>query len=978
MSLFRQSEIRGQVPLVGPKSEMGLGLFRHPTSNIPHSSVVRHPTSHIRHSSVFGLFTACCLLAAAPAGAELQVTGIDPPVSHNYQPLEDARISGSGIIGGATVKLVRDGVEIVGTNVIFDDLPNSFRATFDLGKDSCYAALDWCADHPEEECPDPDCFAPVGHWDVVVTNPGGGETATLGGGFRVLEGLKIKPLGVFGGRINKTVVVGNLAYVGRGSYLVILDVSDPANIVELGSIDLLDAVYDLDVEGGYAFVCTPYGPLGFCIVDVSDPTRPELVVGGLRPSSGSNAWQTSAVLVHGNTAYVGWGATTPGEFGRLLAIDVTDPWSIDPNASGLFHGFVEGDYGSCIGAAVIAGDLLYAFGCGEPAQWVSGQLRIFDLSTDPLNPIERGHVVIERSDEKLAYVAVEGTLVYVAAENTPYPDPSRHHLVVIDASNPDLPFILARHEEFSGILGPGKDWAGLEVAGGIAHVTASHGFVLLDVTDPFSPPGVLSEFLTNGEPARATVAGSTWYLPDDAAGLNVRDITDPTDPVLVGNYASPALMRRMVKRGDLLYVTDRHLGVTVLDVSEPRRPVLVAQHQSGLGPNPPGFRSWQYGAHGIAERDGLLYVAAYYGGIEVLDVSDPANPVLAGGLEFAPDCYSIGLDLFGDLAIVGRKCADNLFSEIVVFDISDIQNIVEDQAFLMDCGGCLGRQPIAIETMPDGLVLRAMRWGVCYGGLYNEPFSSTIKHVGDKLYEAFGGELHVYPEDDLDQFGFCVGDATCWYTPVPDYASAMDVRGDRAYMAGLGLWTLDTSGFPGPFVTMGRYRRLNQLHLDAHAEGLYVYATAVCGNGCQDATVNTLTIYQAAIPGDLDDDDDVDGDDFNAFENCFGGPGVPPADADCLVFDFDEDGDVDCDDWAAFQIAWTAPFPPPPFKQCENTCPADFDGDGEVDPFDLATLLFWWGPCNPQDDCHAADADDDGNIGPFDLAFLLFSWGDCP
>ncbi len=56
----------------------------------------------------------------------------------------------------------------------------------------------------------------------------------------------------------------------------------------------------------------------------------------------------------------------------------------------------------------------------------------------------------------------------------------------------------------------------------------------------------------------------------------------------------------------------------------------------------------------------------------------------------------------------------------------------------------------------------------------------------------------------------------------------------------------------------------------------------------------------------------------------------------------------------------------------EHPCP-DFNGDGNVGPFDLATLLFFWGPCAG---C-PADVNGDGQVGPPDLAILLGAWGPC-
>ncbi len=52
----------------------------------------------------------------------------------------------------------------------------------------------------------------------------------------------------------------------------------------------------------------------------------------------------------------------------------------------------------------------------------------------------------------------------------------------------------------------------------------------------------------------------------------------------------------------------------------------------------------------------------------------------------------------------------------------------------------------------------------------------------------------------------------------------------------------------------------------------------------------------------------------------------------------------------------------------------DLNGDGMVGPFDLAILLFSWGPCPPEADC-SADLDCNGTVGPFDLALLLDDWG---
>jgi len=70
------------------------------------------------------------------------------------------------------------------------------------------------------------------------------------------------------------------------------------------------------------------------------------------------------------------------------------------------------------------------------------------------------------------------------------------------------------------------------------------------------------------------------------------------------------------------------------------------------------------------------------------------------------------------------------------------------------------------------------------------------------------------------------------------------------------------------------------------------------------------------MPGDFDDDSDVDGSDYTEFVACFTGSDGGPVAGACEIDDFDADGDVDCADWNLFVIAWTEPGEPPDFAQC--------------------------------------------------------------
>ena len=152
---------------------------------------------------------------------------------------------------------------------------------------------------------------------------------------------------------------------------------------------------------------------------------------------------------------------------------------------------------------------------------------------------------------------------------------------------------------------------------------------------------------------------------------------------------------------------------------------------------------------------------------------------------------------------------------------------------------------------------------------------------------------------------------------------------------------------------------------------------------------------------DQNRDETIDLDDFHgfgatdAFAACFG-PGPYTPDDPCAIHDVDQDTDVDQDDFNAFMTVYSGPqfdcnanaildlqdildgtvadannngIP----DVCEDR--GDFDGDGLVDRDDLLILLSQWGACpDPPADC-PADLDGDGFVSTVDLLILLGNWG---
>ena len=94
---------------------------------------------------------------------------------------------------------------------------------------------------------------------------------------------------------------GERLYVScQSAGVAIYDVSEPGAPVHLGTADTPCAAIETIVDGDLAYVADWWNP-GFCVVDVSDPTAPE-VLGSC--GAGSNPYVWDLTLVKPDTVYV--------------------------------------------------------------------------------------------------------------------------------------------------------------------------------------------------------------------------------------------------------------------------------------------------------------------------------------------------------------------------------------------------------------------------------------------------------------------------------------------------------------------------------------------------------------------------------------------------------------------------------------------------------------------------------------------------
>ena len=736
---------------------------------------------------------------------------------------------------------------------------------------------------------------------VVVLAMAGGILKAQPGGDVTLEVIS-----AWGGPVNTVDIQGNLAYIGSGRRMVILDITDFENITEVGSIQLLSTVEDIAVRDGFAYVATKHEifGLGFCSVNVSDPSNPTLAS---NPDAFGN-FQPRLVKLYQNFAFA---QSTDGGGGSPNVFDITDPENVI---------WVGKDFLPSVDTIAILDDFLYAADDQE--------LKIYDLSDDPVHPplIGTANAGFQVSD---AYaLAVEGSYACVNLRT-----PDDDIFVVFDVSNPRAPFFAGMYVLPNRVsLRPN----GVALSGGLAYVATGgdrindDGLFIFDVVSDPSNPTLISTYETHAPIYGVKVFGTTAYLFDAGQGLIILDVSDPTKPAVLGKYHSPTFLRKMKKVDNLLYISDAWNGLSILDVSDPHStPNFLGSYQI---PGNHEFGITRSANWGLDVRDGLAYLSEGRNGFEVVDVSNPANPVSAGAFKPWPDGVT-AMDLklnpvteppFTDILHVSIEPG----AWLVNFDVSNPSNITEiGSAFLG------GGQPYVydIEVTPDGQYAHIARGSAVQVVDARDPKAPGVIHTGgpnDALDLALDGDIRYVASSERSG---CDNNGALHVQDVFDPANPTDVVMVDWCYSDLGIRRVSA-------VTIANDRA-------------YVVANF--------SPPETPAASQFVVVFDVTD------------------PSVP------VLLDF-----VKAGAWWRTELLVDDPYlfvtTHPVVQSGEGLvileavapgkCRQDLDGNGSVGVSDLLSLLASWGPCKG---C-PADFDGNANVGISDLLTLLANWGPCP
>ncbi len=429
------------------------------------------------------------------------------------------------------------------------------------------------------------------------------------------------------------VIDGDIAYIANTYMgLRLINVSDPEDPAVLSAIDTSGEVHDVVVAGDLAYLAD--GEAGLLLVDVGNPASP--VVVGVAEIPG----RAVSVDLLGDLALVA------AESAGLRVIDVSTPGL--PVEVGSYQ-----PTGDAIDVVVFGNDALVV------DSWDDGTaLRRVSLS-NPSNPYVR-RTVGSFWHERARAVTVADGLAYVATDSK---WGAYAGLSILDPAE-------SGYGAIRGSCGfPGTAY-GVFVHEDMAFVSAAgQGMQIVDISDSWSPQPTVVATHTLGLAMDIAVSDTTAYVAAGNAGLRVFDISQPR-PLELGFVATPGSSRGIAADGGYAFVAG-NAGFQTYDLDDPKAPEIVGSVD---------IESLYWGGRiSVSEN---LAVVLDWGGLSILDVSEPESPVFRGsfynqewlimdGALVGSVAYLAGMDFGGPDENGG----------LIVVDISDPSAPVEATVF---------------------------------------------------------------------------------------------------------------------------------------------------------------------------------------------------------------------------------------------------------------------------------------------------------
>jgi len=377
---------------------------------------------------------------------------------------------------------------------------------------------------------------------------------------------------------------------------------------------------DMDIEGNFAFVARQ----DLLIFNITNPLDPYLL------TKFECQWGSIVkVFVQDGIACL-----ICNKIG-IIMVDVSDPTNpTELGKCGYFDGETrtyDDDKAEYIRTGYKADNLVFLVAEGESYGTVGYKttqyLYIFDVA-DPLYPIPVGRYTKNNVKEAITVIG-EYCYLFLQDVNDTVP------LSIFKIKNQsklksveEIPNLVATNAEFS-------------TSGDISIALGFDEIVILDVADPAIPtklgsiPGdVWSKYILDGSTA--------FVINKSSKVLQIYDISTPASPILKGETVVDGVIDVITNKENYLYSIGTYLQI--IDVSNVSAPVIVSKISGTLGPD--------YCSK-MTKKGNYAYILDYKNGIKIVDFNDYTNPVILGeyyskNVEMRTLWYNVNLHLAGN------------------------------------------------------------------------------------------------------------------------------------------------------------------------------------------------------------------------------------------------------------------------------------------------------------------------------------------
>ncbi|NPD88148.1 MAG: hypothetical protein HGN29_05475 [Asgard group archaeon] len=352
------------------------------------------------------------------------------------------------------------------------------------------------------------------------------------------------------------------------------------------------------------------------------------------------------------------------------------------------------------------------------------------------------------------------------------------------------------------------------VDGNYAYVTnQGEGLKIVNITDPTNP-AIIGSYDTPNIAQSVYVAGDCAFIADyqgefpDYENFLLVNVTDPTNPTDLGNCSTILALgdaaRDVIVAGNIAFIANDQGGLSVVNVTDTSNPIRIGVRDT------PGTSS------NLVVAGDYVYLADGENGLVVINIANPLNPTIVA-------TYNADISFVVNVAVEGNYAyAIDLNNGVIVLDITDITtptfvglwsksgvsaaSVCGDYLYVTDINDGLSVVNIADPTTP-----------VFINTLSLPGNPSAIGIEGDYAY--FTCQSGGFQITQIKDFGISL--AGSYYHPAGCFD--VSVSGDYAYVADSGSLKIIDISAPSAPTLVGSYSTFPFFAWAVFVSGAYAY-----------------------------------------------------------------------------------------------------------------------------------------------------------